>query len=224
MASNIPAAPISTRPVVVIGQGPTGPAGYIGGPGPTGATGLPGFSTNTGATGPAGEPGGPTGPTGPQGSVLSVATGSTGPQGPQGPPGTISTHVASGLTLAPAGTTSGSGVMLGLSSVITPTVTGRVMVWINGVASQTNSNNNAAYEIRCGTGTPPANGVAPVGTKISGQLVTNFSSGLTSTGFFIQGFIQGLALGVPVWLDILLSSPRGGTATMTEVQLNAFEL
>jgi hypothetical protein len=69
-------APISARPVVVVG-GPTGPSG-----GPTGPTGNTG---NTGATAPSF-----TGATGPTGLGITGPTGVTGPiglTGPSGPPG-----------------------------------------------------------------------------------------------------------------------------------------
>lgn len=70
-------APISARPVVVVG-GPTGPSGGpTGSTGNTGPTGHTGPTALNGATGPTG--GGITGPTGP--------TAATGPTGPFGPPG-----------------------------------------------------------------------------------------------------------------------------------------
>lgn len=106
-------APISARPVVVIG-GPTGPSGGPTGPtgssftgptgataatgptgaigtGPTGATGVTGPTGATGFTGPPGNPG-PTGlsavgTTGPTGNTGPLGTGPTGPTGVTGPNG-----------------------------------------------------------------------------------------------------------------------------------------
>lgn len=77
MVNVIRPAPISARPVVVVG-GPTGPSG-----GPTGAAGF---------TGPTGAPAstGTTGPTGPIGAGSTGPSGIAGPTGPQGligPPG-----------------------------------------------------------------------------------------------------------------------------------------
>jgi len=82
-------APISARPVVVVG-GPTGPSG--GPTGPTGNTGPSGAAASTGPTGHTGPSGagstGPTGVTGPRG-----LTGYTGPAGNSvtGPTGDAST-------------------------------------------------------------------------------------------------------------------------------------
>lgn len=82
-------APVTARPIVVVG-GPTGPSGAAGGPtgntGPTGAspTGNTGPTGFTGYTGPTGRSG-PTGPTG--------VTGYTGPPGNQGPTGLAATGV-----------------------------------------------------------------------------------------------------------------------------------
>jgi hypothetical protein len=86
-------APISARPVVVVG-GPTGPFGGPSGPsgpsGPTGVTGPTGMRGQTGAdgtsstvTGPTGA-GGPTGYTGAAGFAMTGNTGSTGMTGPTG--------------------------------------------------------------------------------------------------------------------------------------------
>lgn len=76
-------APISARPVVVVG-GPTGPSGGpTGATGNTGNTGPTGKAATTGATGPTGGGAtGPTGVTGPRG-----LTGYTGPPGNAGPTG-----------------------------------------------------------------------------------------------------------------------------------------
>lgn len=103
-------APISARPVVVVG----GPTGAAGGPtGPTGASGLTG-PTGRSFTGPSGPTGagatGATGVTGPRGS-----TGFTGPPGNNGPTGqsaagaTGATGATGPLGTGPSGPTGVTG-------------------------------------------------------------------------------------------------------------------
>lgn len=88
-------APISARPVVVVG-GPTGPSG-----GPTGATGV------TGATGPSGIAS--TGPTGPLGTGPTGRTGPTGPSGVTGFTGPPGNSVTGPTGLSATGTTGPTG-------------------------------------------------------------------------------------------------------------------
>lgn len=134
-----------------------------------------------------------------------------------------------GLVAAPAGITNTSGLMLGCSNItaaciITPQVTGRVMVWINGVIAQSTTADGAFWHIRYGTGTAPSNAGALVGTQIGGQQSMTFLTGLLKIPFAIQAYVTGLTLGTAVWLDLVLAAVTGGTATMTQVQLDAMEL
>lgn len=100
-------APISARPVVVVG-GPTGPAGGpTGATGATGRTGPTGAAAATGATGPTGL--GATGPTGASGRT--GPTGASGPPGNQGPTGLAATGVT-GPT-GPTGVTGATGALTG---------------------------------------------------------------------------------------------------------------
>jgi hypothetical protein len=107
----IPAAPIMTRPVVVISGAFTGPTGPSMGPtGPTGTTGP----RATGPTGPTGQTGaaglvGPIGPIGPMGPTgLAGATGPTGIIGPTGATGNTGPTGVQGL-LGPTGVTGSTG-------------------------------------------------------------------------------------------------------------------
>lgn len=107
---DISPAPVSARPVLVVG-GPTGPAGSPGGPtgpagpaGPTGVTGNTGAVAPTGSTGTTGPTGtvgstGPTGLTGPAGAGATGPTGVTGNTGSTGATGALSTTLAAALTV-----------------------------------------------------------------------------------------------------------------------------
>ncbi len=141
----------------------------------------------------------------------------------------VQPQISGGLTAAPGGITNTSGLMLGLSNItaaciITPQVTGRVMVWVNGVIAQSTSGDGAFWHIRWGTGTAPSNAGALTGTQIGGQQSFTALTGVLKVPFAIQAYLTGATLGTAVWLDLVLAAVTGGTATMTQVQLNAFEL
>jgi hypothetical protein len=131
--------------------------------------------------------------------------------------------------LNPTGTSSATVVMMGLSNlnsalIITPQVTGRVLVQINGVIAQSTTADGAIFDIRMGTGTAPANGAAPSGTVYGGQMSMTFLTGVLKVPFSITALVTGLTVGTAYWIDIDLARVTGGTATMTQVCVSAFEL
>jgi hypothetical protein len=153
-----------------------------------------------GPQGPAGPPGptGPTGATGPQGPT--GATGATGPQGPAGP----TTSTVTFFTPAnPVGTTSVSEVMAGFAIVFTPTRTGKMLVRFDGLAGTLTGSVAVQFRGRYGTGTPPANGAAAVGTSFpQGALVVQSSTATVRATFAAVGTLSGLTLSTAYWFDI----------------------
>jgi hypothetical protein len=142
----------------------------------------------------------------------------------------FSPQVSGALVASPTGTTSATGVMLGLSNtaaanIITPAKTGRVLIMINGVVTNSAAGDGAFWHIRTGTGAAPANGAAPSGTQSGGQQsFTETAISLTVSPFAIQAIVTGLALATPVWIDLVLGRLTGGTATMTQVNTSAIEV
>jgi len=119
-------------------------------------------------------------------------------------------------------------VMLGLGLLtgfaITPIRTGRVAAIISGTLTSSTANAQINITGRHGTGTAPANG-APV----TGQLWATTQHYVIKTsadvhGFTVIGGNPGLALNTPVWFDLSVASPAGGTTTIDDAQSLLFEL
>ena len=126
--------------------------------------------------------------------------------------------------LNPAGTTSSTGVHAGLGAVLTPTVTGKVLVTITGTMVNAVANKWPATALRYGTGTPPANGAAPAGTPLG---ALDFLTGNTvnnATPFSLTGVVLNAAIGVALWFDLVQSTTAGGTTTLNSVSVTAVEL
>jgi hypothetical protein len=126
----------------------------------------------------------------------------------------------------PTGTTSATGVMMGLAGAITPRVTGKILVIISG--NITNSAENiSSVQIRTGTGAAPTNGAALTGTARGGlvrnQVTATGSTATMISPFSIQAIVSGLTVGTAVWLDTSLTA-SAGTATIANISITAFEL
>ncbi len=231
--------------------GPSGPAGTQGIQGTKGDTGATGATGSQGIQGIQGIPG-PTGSTGSTGATGAIgpqgAAGATGPQGATGPG--VPTGGTAGQILVkqsgtnfdtvfktparlqtvavnPAGTTVTSGVMAGLGSAsrITPAMTGNVLVTIAGNLKNDTLNDGAFAQISYGTGAAPLNGAGGTGTLL-GSVATRSGAGWTGSmvaPFSLTAVITGLALGVPVWLDLVFAPLIGGTATVGNVAVSAIE-
>jgi hypothetical protein len=139
--------------------------------------------------------------------------------------GTTNATVSQSLTNAvlqatptpPTGTTSATGVMMGLGTTckITPVYSTRVHLAFFGNASQ-NAVSTFSIQNRFGTGTAPANGAAPTGTLIgavaSGTSPTSGYQGSFATPVIISGLTPGTAY----WFDLSLLT-SGGTSTINSV-------
>lgn len=100
---------------------------------------------------------------------------------------------------------------LGPNMILTPQVTGRVLVIYRCIAWNTNSAYTFNFGVNYGTGTPPALNAVAVGTTIAINVqVTEFTTGNT---FTLMSFQTGLTVGAAYWFDTLnwTSSPGGGT-------------
>ena len=132
--------------------------------------------------------------------------------------------VISGVVVAPPNITVTADTMLGLAFGITPVATGRVAAIISGTLTSSTANSQINITGRHGVGVAPANGAAAVG-----QLWATTQHYYTSTardvnGFTVLGGNPSLAIGVPVWFDISVASPAGGTTTIADLQCLLWEL
>jgi hypothetical protein len=126
--------------------------------------------------------------------------------------------------LNPASTTSTTGVMAGLGAVITPTVTGKILVIIAGTLGNAVAGKIPGAALRYGTGTPPVNGAAPTGTAIGAVEILTGNTVNNASPFSLAGVIINAVIGVALWLDLLQSTASGGTTALTNVSVSAVEL
>lgn len=132
--------------------------------------------------------------------------------------------VSTSLTASPSGIANTGGLMLGLNTTITPVYTGRIHITICGVVAQSTTADGAFWHIRTGTGTAPTNGAALTGTQSGGQESMVFLTGVLKVPFSISTIVTGATLATALWIDLVLGTVTGGTATMTQVDIAAFEI
>jgi hypothetical protein len=215
--------------------------------GPTGPQGAQG---NTGATGSQG-PQGPIGNTGPQGAQgAQGATGSQGPAGQGVPTGGAVNNILrknsatnydtvwDSLAFAniasaanPPGVAGTVGKMAGYGTatygpfLFTPTFSGKVLVTITlGLACDV-ANAVAVAGIRYGSGTPPVNNGAAVGT-LGSTFVRAGPWGANQAGSVTLSWVAaGLTVGTQYWFDVGLSAGAAGqTVSATGGYLTAAEI
>lgn len=139
-----------------------------------------------------------------------------------------STPVYQATPADPNGTTSTTGVMMGLAGSLTPAISGRVFVCVTGNLTNPTgtAGNGAKAQIRYGTGTAPTNGVAFTGTAVGSlqQSVLERATANDLQTFAVMCIVQGLAIGTPVWLDISLGAVAAGTALAKNLTVCAMEI
>lgn len=125
-------------------------------------------------------------------------------------------------SIAPTGTTSTVGVMMGLGATckMTPAYSSRVTVAFTGTVSNSVTG-TGTNSVRYGTGTAPINGAAATGTAIGAtQMITtnaNYDGTLSMTVV-----ITGLTPGTGYWFDLDVLT-NGGTYTIAGVSCSGFE-
>jgi hypothetical protein len=128
-------------------------------------------------------------------------------------------------TVANPGSTSGAGVMMGLGSTchITPLVTSRLHVAIEGQSANNSTGGGAIITLRYGTGTAPINAAANTGTVISGSVNNQNPTAIFPISFHTSGLATGLTPGTAVWFDVTLAATNGGVASISSLWCWAFE-
>lgn len=123
----------------------------------------------------------------------------------------------------PTGTTSTTGVMMGLGGTLTPTRSGKVMIMISGDQQNSSGSDFGAVQLYYGTGTAPTNGAALTGTAISGK-VNGATDSTHADPFCVQAIVSGLTLNTPIWFDLAVAAVIGGTTSAKNLSISAFEL
>ena len=128
-------------------------------------------------------------------------------------------------TAAPSGTASATLVMAGLVVPITPSVTGRVMIMVSGNAASGTTNDGGKVQLSYGTGTHPSNGDAVTGTQTGTiAILTADLAGTDKFPFALQSFVTTLTPNTTYWLDLAFAAITGGTFTLTDVTVTAWEM
>lgn len=124
----------------------------------------------------------------------------------------------------PTGTTDATGKMMGLAVSLTPVSTGRVMIVISGtIANASGIADGANVQLRTGTGTAPANGDALTGTVAGGLVKYVSATTAEKAPFSVNAIVTGLTLATARWIDLGLAAVTGGTATVKDLSVSAFE-
>ena len=136
---------------------------------------------------------------------------------------TLSTAHAS-----PTGTTSTTHVMMGLGStaVLTPVVSGNVMVTLWGNVANSAAAGTARVRLQYGTGTAPANGDALTGTSAcinspQAQWLSTAAGGYAP--FNLTCMVSGLTLDTAHWFDAAVASSAANTASISSATIQAAE-
>lgn len=125
----------------------------------------------------------------------------------------------------PTGTADTGGKMMGLAASITPTVTGKIVVTVSGtIFNPTAIADGANVQIRTGTGSAPANGDALTGATAGGLVKYVAATVLQKAPFSLTARISGLTVNVARWIDVGLAAVTGGTATISDLSVTAFEI
>lgn len=125
----------------------------------------------------------------------------------------------------PSGTTSTSGVMMGLGSTckITPLVSTTVTVTFNGTLNSTVSGDGVEIASLFGTGTAPANGVAATGSNLGGSPIYGT---VAASSQILPFSITGSATvtpGTAYWFDLDVAAYLGGTGSVANLSCSAAE-
>lgn len=141
----------------------------------------------------------------------------------------VQPQIGVGSSAGPTGNVSTTEKAMGLGLVsgfaITPQVTGRVVIWIGGVAlNATGAGDGTTITGRYGTGTAPSN-AATTGLGTAFGLPQHFIASTTAgqQGFLVMGNVTGLTLNVAVWFDLSLVAVTAGGASVKDVQIVVFE-
>jgi len=161
-----------------------------------------------------------------------------GPQGPTGLTGPTGTgsggggggSTGGGLTGPTGGIATTTPIMVGLGLLagfhFTPTVSGNLVVYIDGISKNTTLSDGVIVQLYQGTGTAPSAGAAVTGTRVAtSKSMSNNASASSVNGipFAITGRVTGLTLGVAVWFDLSYAALLGGVSTLFNIDVTIVE-
>jgi len=118
--------------------------------------------------------------------------------------------------------------------IITPQVTGRLLVVVTGDAVIGTAGSTVTVQLRQGINTAAAHDAADSGTALGGQLIAILLTGALTNPFSLVAIVSGLAVpsansqgqttaATPVWLDVSVKV-SAGTVQLTNLDCAAVEL
>jgi len=122
----------------------------------------------------------------------------------------------------PTGTTSATGVHMGLASAVTPVKSGTILAIISGDLKAGGAGTNQ-IQIRYGTGSAPANGAALTGTAVGNLAKAITSAVAQQMPATCNAVVAGLVVGTQYWLDVSLATSTGTSATIKNVSVSVVE-
>jgi hypothetical protein len=132
------------------------------------------------------------------------------------------------LPTAPAATVSTTGVMMGIGSTAKFTLaaptSGSVLIIVSGNIGNSVASILSQLNLRYGTGTPPINGVAQVGTVLTGSYTNWAATANTAVPFSAQAVVTGLITATQYWVDLGLATSATGTASVNNLAVSIVEL
>ena len=132
----------------------------------------------------------------------------------------------------PTGTTSTTGVMMGLGRQATPTTfaltaptSGNVLITASGTLANNVANGAGWVGLYYGTGLAPANGAAVTGGGIVQAVNFRAQAANDSTPFCFAGVLSGLVAGTTYWIDLYAAATgTAGTTTVGGITVSITEL
>ena len=117
----------------------------------------------------------------------------------------------------------GLGVAGANAWVLTPQVTGRVLIFICGDLNSDATGQTATLQCSFGTGTAPVNGAGVAGTQQGAQPTWVSLTGLLQIPFSMSTIVTGQTVGTPLWFDLAAKS-SAGTVSLTNLNAWALEI
>lgn len=124
----------------------------------------------------------------------------------------------------PTGTSSTTGVMMGLAGTITPAKSGTVVFNASGAITNNTITRGSQVTLYYSTGTAPTNGAALTGTSSGAIVFHDVAAANLTVPFALNRVVTGLTVGTAYWFDLSLASRISGTSAMFGVTLTAFEI
>lgn len=135
------------------------------------------------------------------------------------PAGVLPNAIFYAANALPTGTANAAFTMMGFASnggfsaLLTPDATGKVYVsLVGGQLAGSTVPQTVSYQLRYGTGTPPANGDAVTGTALGSVKTIIVPASPNRSSIRAIGYVTGLTLNTQYWFDVAIRAPSSGFA------------